>query len=82
LSSITDLKIGPSHLPSKSEQTSGDYHPIESLEAIRNIDTILIEVGDHIDNVWLGSLDARVSMDLSAGGMKLDNSQWREAKVL
>src|SRR5271168_4206164 len=37
---------------------------IESLEGINNLDAILTEVGNHIDAVWIGSLDARVSMGL------------------
>lgn len=37
---------------------------IESLEGIKNLDAILTEVGEHIDSVWLGSLDLRVSMGL------------------
>jgi 2-keto-3-deoxy-L-rhamnonate aldolase RhmA len=37
---------------------------IESLEGINNLDAILSEVGEHIDAVWIGTLDARVSMGL------------------
>jgi 2-keto-3-deoxy-L-rhamnonate aldolase RhmA len=37
---------------------------IESLEGINNLDAILTDVGEHIDSVWLGSLDLRVSMGL------------------
>jgi 2-keto-3-deoxy-L-rhamnonate aldolase RhmA len=52
------------------------------LEAIHNLDAILTEVGDQIDSVWLGSMDARVSMDLLAGGVEGDDPQWLEAKAL
>lgn len=39
---------------------------IETLEGINDLDAILTEVPD-IDIIWLGSLDARVSMNLKAG---------------
>jgi 4-hydroxy-2-oxoheptanedioate aldolase len=52
---------------------------IESLEGITNLDAILTEVPD-IDAVWLGTLDARISMNLpgngGAGGTELE---WVEA---
>lgn len=37
---------------------------IESMEGINNLDAILEACGEHIDSVWLGSLDARISMGL------------------
>ncbi|OBT77494.1 hypothetical protein VF21_05208 [Pseudogymnoascus sp. 05NY08] len=37
---------------------------VESKEAVDNLDAILTECGEHIDAVWLGSLDCRVSMGL------------------
>ncbi|KAG0647337.1 2-keto-3-deoxy-L-rhamnonate aldolase [Hyphodiscus hymeniophilus] len=55
---------------------------IESLEGIRNLDAILTAVGEHIDSVWLGSLDARISMDLGAGGLLGGEPEWLEAVAL
>lgn len=53
---------------------------IESLEGIHNLDAILTEVPD-IDIVWLGSLDARVSMNLPGDmGMGGAEPEWLEAR--
>lgn len=52
---------------------------IESLAGMRNLDAILTECGDHIDSVWLGSLDARISMDLPGGGLLGQEPEWLEA---
>ncbi|KAK0707357.1 Pyruvate/Phosphoenolpyruvate kinase-like domain-containing protein [Lasiosphaeris hirsuta] len=52
---------------------------VETLEAINNLDAILTEVPD-IDLVWLGSLDARISMNLPAGfGIATDEPEWQAA---
>ncbi|KAK1759982.1 aldolase citrate lyase family [Echria macrotheca] len=52
---------------------------IESLEGIHNLDAILTEVPE-IDAVWLGSIDARVSMNLRAGlGLPTDEPEWLAA---
>ncbi|KAM3072146.1 hypothetical protein ACMFMG_008604 [Clarireedia jacksonii] len=50
---------------------------IESLEGIHNLDAILTECGEHIDSVWLGNLDARVSMGLP--GTWGDEKEWMDA---
>jgi hypothetical protein len=55
---------------------------IESLAGIHNLDAILTECGDQIDSVWLGSLDARVSMDLAGGGLMGPEKEWLEAVAL
>ncbi|CAM1509819.1 Fc.00g001540.m01.CDS01 [Cosmosporella sp. VM-42] len=53
---------------------------IETLQGIHNLDAILTEVPD-IDIVWLGTLDARVSMNLPGnGGMGGDEPEWLEAR--
>ncbi|KND90821.1 4-hydroxy-2-oxo-heptane-1,7-dioate aldolase [Tolypocladium ophioglossoides CBS 100239] len=53
---------------------------IESLEGINNLDAILTEVPD-IDIVWLGSIDARISMNLPGNfGMRSDEPEWIAAR--
>lgn len=42
---------------------------IESERGVHNLDAILTAVGQHIDAVWLGMLDLRVSMGLEGMGM-------------
>ena len=55
---------------------------IETLEGIHNLDSILTEAPD-IDVVWLGALDARVSMGLPAGfGVQATEPEWLEAVEL
>jgi 4-hydroxy-2-oxoheptanedioate aldolase len=50
---------------------------IESIQGIENLDAILTECGEHIDSVWLGSLDARISMGLS--GLAGSEPEWLAA---
>jgi 4-hydroxy-2-oxoheptanedioate aldolase len=53
---------------------------IETLEGIKNLDAILTECGEYIDSVWLGSLDARISMGFA--GMGGAEPEWLEAVAL
>ena len=56
---------------------------IETVESIRNLDAILMNVPD-IDAVWLGALDTRVSMGFPAGhGIRgTTELEWLEAAEL
>ena len=45
-------------------QQAAVFIQVESLEGINKLDEILTAVGEHIDSVWLGNLDCRVSMGL------------------
>lgn len=53
---------------------------IESLRGMQNLDAILTECGEHIDSVWLGTLDARVSMGLP--GLLGEEPEWVEALAI
>lgn len=50
---------------------------VESRIAIENLDEILTAVGEHIDSVWLGNLDCRVSMELP--GFWGEEPEWVQA---
>jgi 4-hydroxy-2-oxoheptanedioate aldolase len=78
LPGISDLGIDPSlSLHENVNKQAAIIIQIESLEGIKNLDAILTEAGEHIDSVWLGSLDARVSMGLS--GFVGQEPEWLEA---
>lgn len=50
---------------------------VESRQGIENLDEILTAVGEHIDSVWLGNLDCRVSMGLP--GFWGEEPEWVQA---
>ncbi|KAK1675533.1 HpcH/HpaI aldolase/citrate lyase family protein [Colletotrichum godetiae] len=57
---------------------------IESEQAVKNLDEILIACGSDIDIVWFGTLDARVSMNLEAkmGGIGASEPEWVKVSKL
>ena len=68
LPGITDGTVDPSLFFNQNlNRQAAIIIQIDSLEAIHNLDAILTEVGEQIDSVWLGSLDARISMDILWG---------------
>lgn len=46
---------------------------------MHNLDAILTECGDQIDSVWLGSLDARISMNMPTGSFFGTEPEWLDA---
>ena len=83
LPGITDGTVEPSlSFHQNLNKQAAIIIQIESLEAIHNLDAILTEVDDQIDSVWLGSLDARISMDIVSGGLEGDDARWLKAKAL
>lgn len=80
---ISDTPLNPSMtLHQNVNKQAAIVIQIESLAGIRNLDAILTEVGEHIDSVWLGSLDARISMDIASGGLLGQEPEWLEAVAL
>ena len=80
---VTDIRIDPSiSFHQNINRQAAIVIQIESYEGIKNLDDILTEVGEHIDSVWLGSLDARVSMNMSGGGVLGQEPEWKEAVAL
>ena len=80
---VTDMAHDPSRsLPENLNDQAAIILQIETLQGIHNLDAILREVPD-IDAVWLGTLDARVSMGLPAnGGMGGPEKAWTDAVAL
>lgn len=81
LMGISDTTIDPSKsIWENVNDQAAIIIQIETLEAMQNLDAILTECGEDIDSVWLGSLDARVSMGLPGiwGGEK----EWTDAVAL
>ncbi|MCJ1314110.1 hypothetical protein MMC25_007790 [Agyrium rufum] len=65
LSGIGDTRLDPSRsLWENVNDQAAIIIQIESELGAKNLDTILTAVGHHIDAVWIGSLDLRVSMGL------------------
>jgi 4-hydroxy-2-oxoheptanedioate aldolase len=80
---ISDVPVNPSMTFHQNvNRQAAIVIQIESYEGIKNLDAILTAVGEHIDSVWLGSLDARVSMDFPAGGLLGQEPEWLEAVAL
>lgn len=80
---LADLGIDPSvTFQQNLNRQAAIIIQIESLKGIMNLDAILTEVGSEIDSVWLGSLDARVSMEFKAGGLWGEEKEWVDAVKL
>ena len=78
---FSDMCIDPSAtLHENVNRQAAVIIQIESLRGMQNLDAILTECGEHIDSVWLGSLDARVSMGLP--GVLGQEPEWLEAVAL
>ena len=78
---LSDMPVDPSKtLHECVNDQAAIIIQIETLAGIHNLDAILTECGEYIDSVWLGSLDARVSMGLA--GMGGAEPEWLEAVAL
>jgi 4-hydroxy-2-oxoheptanedioate aldolase len=78
---LSDIPVNPkSTLHECVNNQAAIIIQIETIEGIKNLDAILTECGEYIDSVWLGSLDARVSMGLP--GMGGTEPEWLEAVAL
>lgn len=80
---LTDGLIDPSRsIHENLNDQAAIIIQVETLEAIRNLDAILTAC-PQIDAVWLGTLDARVSMNLPGNaGMGGVEPEWIEAVAL
>ncbi|KAF7504216.1 hypothetical protein GJ744_002589 [Endocarpon pusillum] len=80
---LTDGLVDPSlSLHENLNHQAAIIIQIETLEGIRNLDAILTEC-PQIDAVWLGTLDARISMNLPGNmGFGGQEQEWQDAVAL
>ncbi|CAJ2505714.1 Uu.00g131080.m01.CDS01 [Anthostomella pinea] len=76
---LTDTPSAGSNIHESLNQQAAVMIQIESLEGINNLDAMLTECPG-VDAVWLGTLDARISMNLPGNyGMGGDEKEWKDA---
>lgn len=81
LPSLSTQSCNPS-LPfwENQNQQGAVFIQVESLEGINNLHEIPATVGEHVDSVWLGNLDCRVSMSLP--GFWGEEPEWVQASII